>query len=314
MSISRRNLLFLPGLALVPRGTGRGANLPELPNTRILFAGDIMLSRYVGRLALEKKDPTWPLHEIAPLFASADLAFANLESPFSDQGKNREQGMVFRAEPEMVAALNLAGIDILSTANNHARDCGSHGIEYTLDLLWKNGIRAVGTGATHDLAHQGVILPRNNVGFGFLAYTFDQSNGNHADRDERVAMLNADEMTADVKRLLERCDVVIVSMHAGTEYSPHPNVYQQRFARAAIDAGARLVVGHHPHVTQPVEVYKDGIIFYSLGNLVFDQFQRKDTQRGWIADVRFAGSRVAAYGVIPVDIVKTVPKIHEPKK
>ena len=66
---------------------------------------------------------------------------------------------------------------------------------------------------------------------------------------------------------------------------------QQRFARAAIDAGASLVVGHHPHVTQPVEVYRDGIIFYSLGNLVFDQFQRKDTQRGWIADVRFTGPR-----------------------
>ncbi len=313
MTTTRRNLLLLPALALLPRRTGRSAKLPDQPNTRILFAGDIMLSRYVGRLAREKKDPAWPLHELAPLLSSADLAFANLESPFSDHGKNIEKGMVFRAEPEMVAALTSAGIDIVSTANNHARDCGSHGIEFTLDLLARNGIRAVGTGATRDLAHQGVILPRNNVGFGFLAYTFDQANGNQ-DRDDRVAMLNADEMTADVKRMHERCDVVIVSMHAGTEYSSHPNVYQQRFARAAIDAGARLVVGHHPHVTQPVEVYKDGIIFYSLGNLVFDQFQRKDTQRGWIADVRFVGPRIAGYGIIPVDITKTVPKVHEPKK
>jgi poly-gamma-glutamate synthesis protein (capsule biosynthesis protein) len=313
VTTSRRNLLLLPALAILPRRTGRSARLPEQPSNRLLFAGDIMLSRYVGRLAREKKDPTWPVHEVAPLFSSADIAFANLESPFSDHGKHVEKGMVFRAEPEMAAALNLAGIDILSTANNHARDCGSHGIEYTLDLLSKNGIHAVGTGSSRDAAHQGEILARNNVGFGFLAYTFDQSNGNHSDRDDRVAMMNADEMTADVKRLLARCDVVIVSMHAGTEYSAHPNAYQQHFARAAVDAGASLVIGHHPHVTQPVEVYKNGIIFYSLGNLVFDQFQRKDTQRGWIADVRFAGSRIAAYGVIPVDIVKTVPKIHELK-
>jgi poly-gamma-glutamate synthesis protein (capsule biosynthesis protein) len=150
------------------------------------------------------------------------------------------------------------------------------------------------------------------VGFGFLAYTFDQSNGNHADRDNRVAMMNVDQMTADVKRLLERCDVAIVSMHAGNEYQATANAQQRGFAHAAIDAGASLVIGHHPHVTQPLEIYAGGLIFYSLGNLVFDQFQRKETQRGWIADVRFTGTRIAGYGVIPVDIVQTVPKVHQP--
>jgi poly-gamma-glutamate capsule biosynthesis protein CapA/YwtB (metallophosphatase superfamily) len=300
----------VPAIGLLPRSTGRSAHLPESqPGVRMLFGGDIMLSRYVGRLALAKKDPTWPMHEVATLFASADLAFANLESPFSDHGKNIEAGMVFRAEPEMIAALTSAGIDLVSTANNHARDCGGYGIEFTLKLLAKNGIHSIGTGLNRDAAHEGVIIPRKGVGFGFLGYTFDQSNGNHADQDDRVAMMNVDEMTADVKRLLERCDVVIVSMHAGNEYHADANPQQQRFARAAIDAGASLVVGHHPHVTQPVEIYQNGLIFYSLGNLVFDQFQRKDTQRGWIADVRFMGPQIAGYGVIPVDIVKTVPEV-----
>jgi poly-gamma-glutamate capsule biosynthesis protein CapA/YwtB (metallophosphatase superfamily) len=308
---TRRSLLFLPAaLGLLPRSTGRSARLrdPE-PGVRLLFGGDIMLSRYVGRLARAKKDPTWPLHEVATLFASADLAFANLESPFSDRGRQTETGMVFRAQPEMIAALNAAGIDIVSTANNHARDCGGYGIEFTLKLLARNRICAVGTGATHDEAHRGVIIPRKGVGFGFLGYTFDQANGIRTDLDDRVAMMNVDEMTADVKRLLPLCDVVIVSMHAGSEYHPNPNPQQQLFARAAIDAGAALVIGHHPHVIQPVQAYKDGLIFYSLGNLVFDQFQRKDTQRGWIADVRFLGPRIAGYGVIPVDIVKTVPEV-----
>ncbi len=312
LTTTRRNLLFLPALGLLPRRTGRSAGLGEPPpGVRILFAGDIMLSRYVGRLAREKKDPAWPLHDVAALLASADLAFANLESPFSDHGKNIEKGMVFRAEPEMIAALTSAGIDIVSTANNHARDCGGHGIDFTLDLLAKNGIQSVGTGTSRELAHQGTIIARKGVGFGFLGYTFDQSNGNHSDRDDRIAMLDAEEMTADVERLIERCDVVIVSMHAGSEYQANPNAQQQRFARAAIEAGASLVVGHHPHVTQPVEVYLNGLIFYSLGNLVFDQFQRKDTQQGWIADVRFNGPRIAGYGVIPVDIVKTVPRVHQ---
>jgi poly-gamma-glutamate synthesis protein (capsule biosynthesis protein) len=81
-------------------------------------------------------------------------------------------------------------------------------------------------------------------------------------------------------------------------------------ARAAIDSGASLAIGHHPHVTQPVETYGNVLIFYSRGNLVFDQFQRRDTQQGWIADVRFVGPRIAGYGIIPIDIVNTVPNVH----
>jgi poly-gamma-glutamate synthesis protein (capsule biosynthesis protein) len=121
-------------------------------------------------------------------------------------------------------------------------------------------------------------------------------------------MLDAGQVTDDVKSMLERADVAIVSMHAGLEYSRKTNAQQQKFAHAAIDAGASVVVGHHPHVTQPMESYGSGVIFYSLGNLVFDQFQQKETQRGWIADVRFIGKRLAEHNVIPVDIVRTAPR------
>jgi len=307
---TRRSVFLLPAIGLLLRSGSGGSRLPSAPGTRIIFGGDVMLSRYVGMVAEEKRDPAWPLHELAGLLASSDIAFVNLESPFSDQGQAARKGMVFKAEPGMVAALTAAGVDVVSTANNHVRDCGSYGIEFTLDLLAKNGILATGTGINGAQAHEGVIIARNDVGFGFLAYTFDQSNGNHADQDERIAMMDPDHMTADVKRLLERTDVVIVSMHAGSEYQSQPNSEQRQFAHAAIDAGASIVVGHHPHVTQPVEAYKGGVIFYSLGNLVFDQLQRKETQQGWLAEVRFRGASLATYRVIPVDIVRTVPRIH----
>ena len=310
LTSTRRTFLMIPMLSLVPGRIGTKLKLPPpLPSTRLLFGGDVMLSRYVGTLARQRGDPAWPLHDIAALFRSADIAFVNLEAPFSDRGHVVQAGMVFKAEPDMIAALRVAGIDIVSTANNHARDCGGHGIEYTLDWLEKNGIDAVGTAPTPELAHEGVILERNDVGFGFLAYTYDQSNGNHSDRDDRVAMMDVDQMTDDVERLLKRTDVVIVSMHAGIEYQPRPNVQQREFAHAAIDAGATLVIGHHPHVTQSVEAYGKGVIFYSLGNLAFDQFQRRETQRGYVADVRFIGKRLAGYGVIPVDIVRTVARV-----
>src|SRR5262245_10945758 len=103
---------------------------PERPDqpakTRLLFGGDVMLSRYVGRLARQHRDPALPFRAIAPLLAAADLTFVNLESPFSDQGSTVDQGMVFKAEPEMIAGLAAAGIDIVSTANNHARDRGGY--------------------------------------------------------------------------------------------------------------------------------------------------------------------------------------------
>jgi len=158
------------------------------------------------------------------------------------------------------------------------------------------------------------VLERHGVRFGFLAYTFDQSNGNYKDADERVAMLDPAQAKQDIAAMTKRADVVIVSMHAGTEYQPKPNDQQRQFARAAIDAGAKVVVGHHPHVVQPAEEYHGGVIFYSLGNLVFDQFQRKETQQGLLAEVLFLGPTVMKYELLPVDIVRTAPRLRQEPK
>jgi poly-gamma-glutamate capsule biosynthesis protein CapA/YwtB (metallophosphatase superfamily) len=308
---ARRSFLLASALGLLSK-FGRGdtpGSAARQPITRILCGGDVMLSRYVGVRARAESDPASPLRELAPLLSSADIAFVNLEAPFSDHGHPVNKGMVFKAEPDMVEALRIAGIDVASTANNHARDCGNYGVDFTVDWLAKNGIAAVGTGHTSEQAHQGVVIERNGYRFGFLAYTYDQSNGNHPDWDDRIAMLDPASLASDIGNLRSRSDAVIVSMHAGYEYQKQPNPQQRRFAHAAIDAGASVVVGAHPHVTQPVESYHGGVIFYSLGNLVFDQFQRFDTQHGLIADVRFAGAKLASFNTIPVDIVRTVPHV-----
>jgi poly-gamma-glutamate synthesis protein (capsule biosynthesis protein) len=246
---------------------------------------------------------------LAPALAAADIAFVNLEAPFSDRGRVAKSGMIFKAEPEMIEALRVAEVDIVSTANNHARDCGSYGIEFTLEWLRRNGIANAGTGRDEEEAHAGTVLARNGTRFGFLAYTYDQSNGNHRDFDPRVAMMDVKRMRADVAAIRKRADIVIVSMHAGAEYRPNPNAQQKEFAHAAIDAGARLVIGHHPHVVEPVEEYGGGVIFYSLGYLVFDQFQRVETQRGLLAEALFRGRRLERYRVMPVRIVRTAPRL-----
>lgn len=269
-----------------------------------------MLTRDVGRRIREARDPAYPFRKIAPYFSSADLSFVNLESPFSKSGKRTESGLIFNADPANIAGLVLAGVDVVSTANNHARDCGSKGLEFTYSWLKDHGIEPVGTALTAACVHEGVVLRRHGVRFGFLAYTYDQSNGNWHNRDDRVADIDIDVMRRDVASLRRRSDVVIVSMHNGVEYQRKANEKQKNFARAAIDAGALLVVGHHPHVRQETEHYRDGVIFYSLGNLVFDQFQRQETQWGAIAEVRLLGTAVDSTRLIAVQISRDGPELR----
>jgi poly-gamma-glutamate capsule biosynthesis protein CapA/YwtB (metallophosphatase superfamily) len=311
MRLTRRSMF--PLLSVLPFSRTSEHPAPDPVRNHLILGGDVMLSRHVARVARAKRDPAFPLRDLAPVLQAADIAFVNLESPFSDHGAVVEHGMIFKAEPEMIAALELAGVDVVSTANNHARDQGSHGLEFTLEWLQRHQIAVAGTGTSAEAAHAGVVIERNGVRFGFLAYTYDQSNGNHADMDDRVAVMDVARMREDVARISSggaaRADAIIVSMHAGIEYSPKSNAQQVAFARAAIDAGASVVVGHHPHVTQPWERYGQGVIFYSLGNLVFDQFQRVETQRGALADIVFEGPRLAKASLLPVDIVGTAPRL-----
>ena len=284
---------------------------PAVNFNRLLFAGDVMFSRGVRRQILGSKDPALPFRKIAPLLSSADLAFVNLESPFSDRGPYHEGGLIFHASPDTIAGLQLARIAVASTANNHSRDCGPHGVEFTVYWLRSHGIEPVGSGESEMETHRGTVIERNGVRFGFLGYTFDQQNGNWRDIDGRIAVTHPAIAARDVRELRKRCDVVIVSMHAGIEYTRKPTKPQVAFAHAAVDAGASLVIGHHPHVIQIEELYRGAPIFYSLGNFVFDQYQREATQHGEIAEVDFLGKKVFLVNRWPVRITPTGPELEK---
>lgn len=269
-----------------------------------------MLSRGVRRQILAAHDPALPFRKIAPLLSGSDIAFVNLESPFSDRGPYHDGGLIFHAAPESIAGLELAHIAIASTANNHSRDCGSHGVEFTVAWLRKHGIEPLGSSESAARTHRGVVLRRNGIRFGFLGYTYDQQNGNWRDIDDRIALADPAVVCRDVADIRKRADVVIVSMHYGIEYRTKPSKGQIAFAHAAIDAGAKLVIGHHPHVIEPEEAYHGGFIFYSLGNFVFDQYQREATQRGEIVQVSFVGREILAIHIMPVRITPTGPELE----
>ncbi|MCS7223118.1 MAG: CapA family protein [Armatimonadetes bacterium] len=243
----------------------------------LFAAGDIMLGRKVGK-ALRKKGATYPFEVLQPIISKADIAFANLESPITPNGqlvhpKNR---MIFSAEPFAVKGLVFAGFDVLSVANNHATDFGIQSLYDTIDILRENGIMTCGGGRTYEEAHQPALLTVNGITVAFLAYNEVPGPQRARPGQGGVAWVDIFVARRDVQKTKAFTEVVIVSMHMGKEYVHFPQGFYHKtfvrdFARSVIDAGADLVLGHHPHTPQGIGFYKGKLIAYSLGNFVFDQ-------------------------------------------
>lgn len=292
-------LLFRQPKASDLEPINRHATKIEPTNTTLFLAGDIMLSRNVDAAIVKANDPTLPFHKVADIIKNADISFANLESPFNDRGDHSIEGsLIFNADPKSVEGLKFAGFDILSTANNHAFDQGETGILLTKALLNTNEILPIGTGTE---CHDGTVLEKNNIKFGFLAYSYSALNNGGKTADPLVCTQN-EQAINDIANIKSKVDILIVSMHAGTEYKRHPNADQITFARRAIDAGADLVIGHHPHWIQTIEQYKDKWILYSLGNFVFDQMWSQDTREGLTAIATFENKQLKKIELKPVII------------
>ena len=261
---------------------------------KLVFVGDVMLSRGIGKIMKDRNDYGFPFASTTDLIRSADIAFANLESPISVRGIRSGSIYSFRADPKAVAGLTHAGFDIVSFANNHVWDYGKTAFEDTLSHLESAGIKVVVGGEDYDLAHEAKIIQVRNTTFAFLAYTnlLPKSLGS-LNSTPSVARYDDDHvLIADVLRAKEKADIVIVSFHWGDEYQTSHNDEQERVAKLVIDSGASLVVGHHPHVIQEVEQYKDGYIFYSLGNFVFDQNFSVGTKKGLLMEAMVEGCTV----------------------
>ena len=240
--------------------------------------GDIMLGRSVGRLIAER-GPSFPLERVQPLLVPADVRFANLELPLTQRGVPALKDYLFRAPPAAVAALTYAGFNLVSLANNHMLDYGTEGLLDTLAALDRAGIAHAGAGRDPGEAHAPAIFSVKGVRLALLAYLnvpherrsgFSPEGTAAAPGRPGVAWGTPETVRRDVAAARGRADVVIVSLHSGYEYTPIPNPMQRELAYAAVDAGAALVLGSHPHVLQGVEFYRGAAIVYSLGNFVFD--------------------------------------------
>ncbi|WP_366924527.1 CapA family protein [Metallumcola ferriviriculae] len=291
------------------------------PRVSLAAVGDIMLARKVGRL-MEEKGNHYPVDAIAQRLAAADVTFGNLESPIGTGGTPLPQkGIWFRAKPERVEALVLSGFDAVSIANNHALDYDSKVFLDTLDILDQRGIKAVGGGVDIDHARKPVIIEKNGLSIGFLAYS-EMADIIWSFNYPRMLMASEDtpgiapagpryeaEILEDVEKLAPNVDIVVVSLHWGTEYQYSPMDSQRDFGHRLIDAGVDLIIGHHPHTLQGLERYGNGLIAYSLGNFIFDQNFSQQTTEGLLLEVTLTPMGVENATVSPVVIPQSQPRI-----
>lgn len=240
------------------------------------------------------------------ILESADITLANLETPLTNRGEPiTEKQFLFRNPPEKVApALKRAGFDIVSLANNHTLDYGTQGLQDTLEALQNNGIRYHGAGMNSDEARKPVVyeLPDGQTA-GFLAYscTFPEEFWAAADK-AGTAFCHERHVRADVASLVEqKVDIIVVSFHWGAERARELRPYQPLLAHAAIDAGADVIIGHHPHVLQGIEYYREGLILYSLGNYTFGS-RTQHARTSVIANMVFKDGKFSKLEMTPINV------------
>lgn len=250
------------------------------------FVGDIMLDRGVASVLTKKYESDFKkIFEGVSLLRSADILFGNLEGPLSDQGKEIGNLYSFRMSPNALPALTQAGFDVLSIANNHAGDWGKEALVDTLKKLENHQITPVGAGLNISEASTLKIIERNGIRVGYLAASDVGPNWLQASGASAGIMIADDNFFKAIQDSKGKADVIVASFHFGDEYQTKSNNRQQTLARRAVDAGANLVIGHHPHVRQEVEKYRNGLIAYSLGNFVFDQYFSEETMTGMALEV-----------------------------
>lgn len=256
---------------------------PEPLLIEVTFLGDVMLGRGVYTASTRVKN--WqPFHELTPVIRNTDLLAANLESPLTI-APVVTTGYALCAPPAQVEALRGAAFSLVTLANNHSLDCGETGRLQTTLTLRSFGIRAVEPAPYVEY----VSLRGRRLAFVAL--------------DDVTRPLDPAAASVAVRAAKEMADYVIISIHWGNEYQANPSTRQRDLAEGLVRAGADVIIGHHPHVIQPVEFIRPGQnqknvpVFYSMGNAIFDQRGLADTRTGEAVTLVFGPSGSLIYRI-----------------
>jgi len=290
-------LLILACIAAIAQAQ---SEQPTSGTIDLAFAGDIMLDETPGERIALGEDPFFGFAEV---FRKVDLAIGNLECVVATTGKEYDKPFVFRAHPRVLKVVQ-KHLDIVCLANNHTGDYGHVAFLEQLRLLEENKIPYVGGGRDCAHARQPLIIDRNGLRIAFLAYNDFKPRAFEAGPNwPGVAWAVDAQVTADIEaaRTIHRADFVIPMLHWGWEQEP-ANDRQRQLAKLMIDAGADMIVGGHPHVTQEVEYYNGKLIVFSIGNFIFNGFDPGPSRIGWVLRTRIGKQRLIAWDTLVANI------------
>lgn len=238
----------------------------------IVFGGDVMLDRGI-RQYIERQGFASLADDIAPVFRNADYAFVNLECAVTELHAPETKKFVFRGDPSLLPMLKDAGITHAVLANNHSYDHGRAGLTSTAENLVANGLVPVGYGASQRAACEPLMLTKGDIRVAlFSSVTLTLENWMYLENSPGMCQATIDDLVNTIKALRAKDPAVfiITTLHWGVEYQQFPTSFQRDQARMLIDAGCDAIIGHHPHVVQRYESINGKPVFYSIGNLIFD--------------------------------------------
>jgi len=278
---------------------------PDVPwdaTTTILATGDVSLGRTVNAQTVRKQDNLWPFRNVLELLNDSTITVINLEAQLTKNCPILNDGMRLCGGQHHAEGLAAAGIDIANVANNHAGDFGAQGLQDSLELLQSNQIAQTGTGSPVYFSSKGTV-------FAFLGYNAIPP------KTAGISWAVRERMVADIQTAKQFADVVIVQLHWGVEYQAQPSSAQVELGRFLLDSGADAILGHHPHWVQPMEIYNEKPIFYSLGNFIFDQEWSQKTKEGMVAKLTYQNKKLTNIQLIPVDLYNfgQVQEVRDPK-
>jgi len=260
---------------------------PEPAKVTVMIGGDVMFDRNI-RLASEKNGYDFPLSGLEEFFQQADLVLVNLEGPITDNQSvsvgsqpGSRNNFIFTFAPQILAALKKANINLVNLGNNHILNFGVAGYQETKDYLEQANIRffgQIGEQVEAEEQYLSFIWREKGITIGFV--NFNQFSGGKVEGEMDVVL-------QEIKRLRPEVDWLVVYPHWGNEYVLEPNQVIKNWAQQFVDVGADLVIGAHPHVEQINEVYQGKEIYYSLGNLVFDQYFQPEVRQGLVLEIEF---------------------------
>lgn len=294
-----------------------GQKITSESTLRFMASGDLNLAHWITPL-IDSNGPDYLYNHINDFISGCDIFFVNLESPICEKGEAYPKNFVFNVPARHVKVLQSGKINVVSLANNHILDYGLPGLFSTIKELKHADIHYCGAGKNLEDAYAPAIIEINNIKVAFFAYSMTLPKAFWANDSTGGTAYPYNKIIKDrISACRQKSDIIVASFHWGKELSLYPEEYQIRQAHMAIDFGADLVLGHHPHNLQGVEVYKGKNIFYSLGNYIFASYSDK-VKDGLILEADFTKDGIQHVKIHPINVnnydVQFKPKLHIAEK